>query len=438
MRRARKSGLLRRAWAISALAALTYAACSWAIGSASQSGTVLRLTVKGMINPGTAMYIVRGIEKAEDENFQALIIEMNTPGGLDASMREIITKMLASRVPVVVYVSPSGARAASAGAIISLAANVVAMAPATNIGAAHPVEATGKPVSEKITNDAAAFAKSIAKRRGRDVRWAEMVVRKSISDTETEAKAKGIADIIAPDIESLLRQLDGRKIQVANRTVVLRTRLARIVDAGMNSRERFLFVLADPNIAYILMLVAVYGIIAELNNPGAIFPGVLGGISLILAFYALSILPTNTAGLLLILLALALFITDLFVPSHGALTVGGIGAFALGSFILFQRGSAGASLSLSVLFAGVLVTSAFFVVLIGTGIRSLRNPVVTGAEGLVGKVGVARTDIAPEGKFFVDGAYWNARVEGDHLRAGEKGAVVMVDGFTLVVRKPED
>ena len=426
---------LRRAFAWALLTSLVYAGGIWVARAGPETASVLRVNLKGAINPAMARYIIRGIEQAEEEGDQALIIQMYTPGGLDTSMRDIISKILASRVPVVTYVAPDGARAASAGAIIALASHVIAMAPATNIGAAHPVEVTGQYASEKVVNDSAAYAKFLAKRRGRNVQWAEMAVRKAISNTAEEAKAKNVVDIIAPDTQSLLNQLDGREIRVAARTVVLRTRFAPVRDLPMNAAERFLHIIADPNVAYILMLIAIYGIIAELNNPGAVFPGVVGAIALVMAFYAFAVLPTNVAGLLLIALSVALFITDVFVPSHGALTVGGIVSFALGSFMLFERGSPAFSISISLLISGVVVTSVFFAVIVGTGLRSLRNPVVTGVEGLVGKTGTARTDVAPEGKVFVDGAYWNARVEGDHLETGDKCAVLAVEGFTLVVRK---
>ena len=436
--RTTRTSFFRRSLAWAALLFLAYAAGSWMLQAAQDSSqTVYRVSFDGAVNPATARYIIRGIEQAEDENAQAIIVQMNTPGGLDASMREISAKMLASRVPVITYVAPEGARAASAGAIICLASNIIAMAPTTHIGAAHPVDISGKTVSEKITNDAAAYARTIAKRRGRNVEWAEGVVRKSISSTVEEAKSKGIVDIVASDADSLLRQLNGKVISIGGRAVTLRTRGAGLRDIAMNTRERFLRIIADPNIAYILMLIAIYGIIAELNNPGAIFPGVIGAIALILAFYALSVLQTNTAGIVLIILALAMFVTDLFVASHGALTAGGIVAFGLGSFMLFERGTPGYALSLSVLISGVAITSAFFLFIVGTGIRSLRNPVVTGQEGLVGKPGTARTDLSPEGKVFVDGTYWTARTMGEPLAAGDRITVTAVEGFTLVVKKLE-
>ncbi len=404
---------------------------------ATQRATVIKIVEKGTINPATARYIIRGIEEAEKSNAQALILQMDTPGGLDASMREIVTRIIASKVPVVVYVAPSGSRAASAGAIIGLSAHVLAMAPATNIGASRPIDISGKAVSDKVVNDAAAYARSLAKKRGKSVDWAEKVVRKAISNTAEEAKSLGIADIIAEDEKSLLLQLDGRTIELDGKKVTLKTGNAFVQEIEMNAREKFLQVIADPNVAYILMLIAIYGIIAELNNPGAIFPGAIGGISLILAFYALSVLPINLAGLLLIGLAIAMFITDVFVPSHGALTVGGIVAFGLGSFMLFERGTPAFALSMSVLIAGVVCTSLFFAIIVGTGVRSLRNPVVSGKEGLIGQIAYAKTDINPEGKVFVDGAYWNARTDGEPIHTGNKCKVVDTEGFTLIVKKAD-
>jgi len=399
------------------------------------------VTVEGIIDPPTAHYIIRGINMAERDGAQALVIRMDTPGGLDKSMRDIIQKILSAQVPVIVYVWPNGARAASAGVFITYASHIAAMAPTTNLGSAHPV-AIGpggaqmdKTMSEKVVNDAAKYIKSIAERRGRNAKWAEEAVRKSVNLTAKEAKAQNVIDYVANSLHDLLRQVDGKSVDLDGKKVTLHTVGAPLNFIGMSPRERFLDFLADPNVAYILLLIAVYGIIFELQNPGAILPGVLGGISLILFLYSFAVLPLNAAGLALIALAIILFLVDAMVPSHGILTAGGIIAFAMGSFMLFETGTPAFRISLQILIAGVLVTSAFFVFLVQTGIRALKRPYVSGPEGMVGVTTVARTDINPEGKVFVEGAWWTAQTYGPPIKKGERVKIVEVRGLKVIVEK---
>ncbi|MDH7480821.1 MAG: nodulation protein NfeD [Armatimonadota bacterium] len=406
---------------------------------AASAPTVDIIRVEGPIGPAIAQYIHRAIEIAEQDNAQALIIKLETPGGLDDSMRAIVKDFFNSRVPIVVYVWPQGARAASAGAIITLASHIAAMSPGTAIGAAHPVNIGGEQVDKtmatKIENDAAAYARSIAKRRGRNVEWAEMIVRKSISSTEEEAIKKNVIDIIAKDMRDLLNQLDGRKVKTADGMHTINTKGATLKEIAPSIREKFLHIISNPNVAYILMLIAIYGIIFELNNPGSIFPGVIGGIALLLALYSFAILPINLTGILLIAFGIILFVTDLFVPGHGILTVGGIIAFIIGSLILFETRTPAMRISMTLVITMTILTAGFFLFALGAGARAQKLKVVTGAEGLVGQVVEARTDLNPKGKVFIEGEYWNAIAEGDPVKKGERVRIVAVDKLTLKVRK---
>lgn len=395
---------------------------------------VLLLKFTGVVGPVSAKYITSGIEKAERERAECIIIEMDTPGGLDESMRIITKAILSSSVPVVSYVYPSGARAASAGVFIVMASDVAAMAPGTNIGAAHPVslgKKMEKEMKEKVTNDAVAYIKSIAEKRGRNKRWAEDAVRKSISSTEKEALKKGVVDIIASSLNELLEKLDGRKIGEK----ILHTKGARVKYMAMNWVQKFLSILTNPNIAYIFLLLGIYGLFFELQNPGAILPGVAGGICLILAFYSLHLLPVNYAGLALIFLAIVMFILELKIVSHGLLTLGGITSFILGSLILFESPQSYFRLSLSVIIIAAIVTLVFFIVIIGFVIRTHLKKPVTGQEGLVGMEGVARTDIMKEGMVMVRSELWQAESGREKIKKGEKIRVVGIRGMTLKVEK---
>jgi len=398
---------------------------------------IMIIKVDGVINPARAEFIVKAIKKANEKKFSLIVMELDTPGGLDTSMRTIIKEMIGSSVPVVVYVSPSGARAASAGAFITIASHIAAMAPGTNIGAAHPVavgEKMDKEMAKKVTNDAAAYIRSLAEARGRNVRWAEDAVRKSVSATEKEALELKVIDLIAKDLDELLKKIDGRKVKTVFGEQTLRTAQAKLFREEMGFRQRVLDLISDPNVAYILMLLGIYGLFFELTNPGSIFPGVLGGICLILAFYAFQTLPVNYAGILLIILAIILFILEVKIVSHGILTLGGIISMIIGSIMLFESPAPFFRLSLYVILPAVIVTALFFVITFTLAFKAWKRKPVTGAEGIVGLEGIARTDIKDDGMVYVRGEIWSAFSD-ELIRAGEKIKVEAVSGLRLKVKK---
>jgi len=405
--------------------------------------TVHVITLDATINPATSEYIHEELEKAVAQDAECLIIKLNTPGGLLKSTRVIVTDLLTARIPVVVYVSPSGAQSASAGVFITLAANIAAMAPGTNIGASHPVGMQGAEkdsiMNEKATNDAAAFIRTISEKRHRNVQWAEDAVRKSISITETEALADSVIDIIAPSVRELLEELDGRVIPVEGGTKTLHTSHATIVEAPMGLKFTLLDILSDPNIAYIFFLLGMYGLLFELYNPGAILPGVVGVIALILAFYSLHTLPVNYAGLALIVFGIILFILEIKITSHGLLAVGGVVSLLLGSIMLLNPESTleVVAISWSVIIPAVLCTALFFLFAIGMGIRAQTRKPVTGAEGILGEVGEAVDLLSPRGRVRVHGELWSATTKGESLPAGSKIVVERVEGLTLTVRTNE-
>lgn len=388
------------------------------------------ITVDGIINPVSAEYIVKSIERAEKKDSEALIIRLDTPGGLDTSMRIIVKGIVDSKVPVVVYVAPGGARAASAGVFITLAAHIAAMAPGTNIGAAHPVglgEKMDKTMAEKVTNDAAAYIKSLAEKKGRNSSWAENAVRKSISATETEALNNHIIDMTAPDLKALLNNLDGKKVQTAFAEKTLRTKDAIIVYDNPGLRYKILSFITDPNVAYILMMLGFYGLFFELTSPGAVFPGVFGGICLVLAFYAFQTLPVNYAGLLLIILAVIFFILEIKIISHGVLSVGGIISMIIGSLMLFESGGPFLRISLYLILPAVIITFLFFTLTVSLALRAHRTKPVTGREGLLGSAGTAINDITKEGgAVFIHGEIWSAFSD----EAVMKGDKVIVEGIS--------
>ncbi len=395
------------------------------------------LPAVGSINPGLAEFIVEGINTAEKEKAAALVIQLDTPGGLDSSMREINQAIINAQVPVIVYVSPKGARAASAGMFITLAANVAAMAPGTNIGAAHPVSVglgkMDKVMGEKVVNDMVAYARSLAKERGRNADWAEKAVRQSVSIDAEEAQKKKVVDLVADNLEDLLQQVNGRKVKVGAEEITLKTADApvKIIEEGL--RYRILKHIADPNIAYILMLIGLAGLYFELANPGTVFPGVVGTLSLLLAFYAFQTLPVNFIGLLLILLAFVLFILEIYVTSFGLLSVGGVAALLLGSLMLFRGGETGMDIAWSVLIPSVAIVSLFFLVVAGLVVRSQLRRSVSGESALVGEQGVAYSDLNPAGQIFIHGEYWQA-VSDEPVAAGETVEVVQVKNLKLYVR----
>ncbi len=401
------------------------------------------ITVDGVINPVSANFITDAIDRAEKERAEALIIRLDTPGGLMQSMRQITKAMLNTSVPVVVYVAPPGARAASAGVFITYAAHLAAMAPSTNIGAAHPVSIGGggagdttSVMSEKITNDAVAQIKGLAERRGRNAKWAEEAVRRSVSITASEALKLNVINFISPNLDTLLAQLDGVTVEVAAGQRTLHTLGATVRELEMSWRERLLDKIADPNIAYILLLIGIYGLFFELWNPGTIFPGVVGALSLVLAFFAMQVLPVNWAGVLLIIIAVILFILEVKITSYGLLTIGGVVSMLVGSLMLFHgpEGPLEPVLRVSrpLILSAVATTAAVFVLVMGLVVKAHRAKVTTGKEGLVGEIGVARTDIAPEGDINVHGEIWHATSD-EPIAAGHKVRVVAVEGLSVRV-----
>lgn len=398
------------------------------------------VTVSSAITPPVAEYVIKSIDEAARSGASGVVILLDTPGGLDLAMRDIIKSILNARLPVIVYVHPSGARAASAGAIITIAANVAAMAPGTNIGAAHPVGiGLGKmdeTMLKKVENDAAAYARGIALKRGHNVEWIEKAVRKSESITAEEALRMRVIDYLAPDVRSLLDAMDGRQVTLESGRVRMKTKGAALNYKTMGFRERILITISDPNIAYLLMLVGLAGLYFEFSHPGAILPGVVGGISLILAFFALQTLPVNYAGVLLIILAVILFIAEIKVVSHGVLTIGGIISLILGSLILYESPDPALRVSLSVMIPAIAVISLFFVAVITLALKAqLRRP-VTGREGMIGKTGVAVTAVHREGKVLIDGEYWNATSERS-IEDGKTIKVLGLKGLSLVIEEAE-
>lgn len=397
-------------------------------------------TYDGVINPVATDVIHSAIIQTYEEKGECLIIELDTPGGLMKSMQVIVKDILSSPVPVVVYVSPSGSRAGSAGVYITYAAHVAAMAPGTNIGAAHPVsfEARGDSsdvMMEKVTNDAVASIRSVAEKRGRNADWAEKSVRESASVPASEALELNVIDVVVPNIDSLLKWLDGREYEVLEGKKILHTTNVKKVIIKMSWRFKLLNVISDPNIAYILLLIGIYGIFFELYNPGAIFPGVVGGISLILAFYALHTLPVNYAGLLLILFAIILFIAEIKIPSYGMLTVGGVVSLILGSIMLFKDSLPFLQVSWKVIAFATVITTLFFLFAIGLGLHAQRRKPATGREGLVGEMGyVIENFVKGKGQVSVHGEIWEA-FSSDKLKKEDQIKVVSIDNLKIIVRK---
>jgi membrane-bound serine protease (ClpP class) len=395
------------------------------------------IDIDGPINPVVAEYLIKSIDEAESGSAACLIVRMDTPGGLDLSMRSIIKKIFSSTVPVIVYVAPSGARAASAGAIITLAANIAAMAPSTNIGAAHPVSIgagdMGKDMAEKVVNDASAYVEGIALKRNRNREWAIKAVRESVSLSEKEALKNKVIDLIAPDLKSLIAAIDGRTVETNAGTMKLDVRNAELRYKKMGVRDLILNTVSDPNIAYILLLIGLAGLYFELSNPGVILPGVIGGISLILSFYSMQTLSANYAGILLILLAIILFIAEIKIASYGVLSIGGIISLTLGSLMLFQSSVPYLRISWNVMVPSIMLTSAFFLTIVWLTVKAQRKQPATGYEGLVNMTGTACTDVFQEGKVFVHGEYWNAH--SDVMIT--KGAAVRIVRVTDMLVKVE-
>jgi membrane-bound serine protease (ClpP class) len=419
---------------------LAAAVAALALGAPALAGAeqVGLIKIDGAIGPATAIYISRAIDQAAASHDQCLIIQLDTPGGLLDSTREIVEKLFTDTEPAIVYVTPAGARAASAGTFITLAANIAVMAPGTTIGAAHPVslmggageeEPTNGIMREKIENDSVSFMENIASNRNHNVEWAKSAVRQSVSITAAEALRLKVVDLIAPDLPDLLKQINGR--EAAGKT--LRTTGARVVEIPMTAREVVFQMMWRPEVMYILMLLAMYGIIGELSHPGAILPGVVGAIAVVLSLYMSAVLPINVAGGVLILVAMGLFIADIYAPTHGVLTVGGLAAFFIGSLMLFDKDPA-YSLSPALIVPATILTGLFFLFVLGAGLRAQRLPVKSGPETLIGKSAPALAAIDERGgQIFVDGALWSA-VSHAPIAEGQWVEIIGRDGLTLNVK----
>ena len=430
------------------------------------------LSVNDAIGPAITDYIERGLDKANEAGAEIVIIRLDTPGGLDLAMRSIIQAVIASPVPVAIHVAPSGARAASAGTYMMYAAHIAAMAPGTNLGAATPVQMGGMPgveppekpappgapdaddgsddetaaqeepgetvpgnadaMRKKIVNDAAAYLRSLAELRGRNADWAEQAVREGASLSSEEALEAGVIDIIARDIPDLLQQVDGRTVTVQNAERTLNTGGLIVEAIEPDWRNKLLAIITNPNIAYILMLLGIYGLFFELANPGYVLPGVIGGISILLALYALQVLPVNYAGLGLMLLGVALMVGELFMPSFGILGIGGVVSFVMGSILLFDRDSGNLAVSLPLITAVSVLSAGFFLIVIRALYASRRRPVVAGAEELVGATGTVAADFSGAGIIHIHGEQWNARSE-TPMQSGDSARVTGRDGLTLIV-----
>ncbi|MDY6971130.1 MAG: nodulation protein NfeD [Thermodesulfobacteriota bacterium] len=403
-------------------------------GKALAADEVMIIELEGPINPGSAMYLSRGLSEAGKRGMGLCIIRLDTPGGLATSMRTIVKAILNSTTPVVVYVGPKGAGAASAGVMITVAAHVAAMAPGTNIGAAHPVTAGGKDIektmSDKVVNDMASYARGIAEDKGRSGEWVEKAIRESVSITAEEAVEKNVVDLIAEDIDELLELLDGREVSLPAGKITLKTSDLAKIYFRPGLRDEILKTISDPNIAYILMMIGLAGLYFELAHPGAIFPGVIGAISLILAFFSFQTLPVNYAGLLLIALAIIFFIAEVKVTSYGVLSIGGLISLTIGSIMLFEN----VGVSIKLMLPTILLVSGFFIVVAGLAFRAYRAKPKGGADGLLGEIGVVKEAIDPEGLVFVHGEYWQAKAK-EKLEIGERMEVVGMDGLVLRVKK---
>jgi len=406
----------------------------------ASNGQIYVVRLEGVISPATAGFLIASIEKAHKAGAQALLIELDTPGGLGDSMRKMVKAIMNAPLPVIIYVSPAGAQAASAGVMITMAADIAAMAPGTNIGAAHPVSAEGKDIqgdmAKKVVNDMVALVQSIAKHRDRNVKWAEKAVRESVSVSASEAQKIGVIDLVANSRKDLLKKIDGRHIKREGVDLTLATSEADLVRLEENFRDRILKALANPNIAYILMMLGLAGLYFELSNPGAILPGVLGGLFIILAFYAFQTLPVNYAGVLLIVLGIILFILEIKITSYGMLSLAGLASLTLGSLMLIKSPHEYLRISLNVILPTVAIVGGFFVVVTALVIRVHVRSSIAGPAGLIGLKGPVKEWDAGHGKVFVHGEWWKASSE-EELAPGDEVEVLAVDRLNLKVKKSD-
>jgi len=402
--------------------------------TAENGDTAVIIEMEGSINPGTAAFLLKGLEDAEELGAAVVIVRMDTPGGLASSMRSMVKGIMNSRVPVVVYVAPKGAGAASAGVMVTVSAHIAAMAPGTNIGAAHPVSAGGKDIqkdmSQKVVNDMASYGRGIAQEKGKNGEWVEKAIRESVSITSNEALENNVIDLIAQDMDELLEKLDGREVNLSSGKITLRTKGIKKIFHRPGFRDKVLKTISDPNIAYILMMIGLAGLYFELSHPGAIFPGVIGAISLILAFFSFQTLPVNYAGLLLIALAVILFIAEVMITSYGVLSLGGLVALTLGSIMLFED----VMVSLRLMAPTIVLVGGFFVVVSALAFRAFRSRPKSGMEGMIGEIGQVKEPTDPEGIVFVHGELWRA-VSGERIEPGENVEVEGLQGLVLKVKR---
>ena len=402
--------------------------------------TVVSININGGINPSSAEFIHKSIQAAAGKNAECLLIHLNTPGGLVNATRGIVTDILQSQVPVVVYISPAGAHGGSAGVFITMAANIAAMAPETNIGAAHPVSMQGgmdSTMNEKVMNDAAAFIKTIAQKRSRNAEWAEEAVRNSVALTAAEALEKNVIDLVTLNDQVLLNQIDGKQVELNNGFKILHTKKAKIETIQMGFFQKILDRISDPNVAYILMMLGFYGIMFELFSPGAILPGIAGVIFLVFAFYAMNTMPVNYAGIGLIVFGIILFILEIKVISHGMLTVGGIASVLLGSLILFRTSTTEnfVAISRALVFGVTAVTALFFLFVVGMGIKAQRLKPASGIESLIGKFGRTMESLQPFGRVKINGEIWKAESLSGEITENEKVIVKEIKNLTLYVER---